>query len=165
MSRLAALEALKAIVTAEYEATRAEAAALMDAEGINSALARIGELPVASVSLVRPAAKVEVSDPSLLFDWVRERSPDSVEAYRPPPTERIKPQVLKDLLAGAEIAGEVALMPDTGEVIEGMRVTPAKKPHTMLKFATGGRDVIGDLYREGRIFDVVNRPQLGDTSE
>lgn len=138
VTRAAVLKALLDRVAAAYDEARASATEILGAEGRKNAV--VGDTKVASVSVTK-SGRVSVNEP-VLSRWVAENYPTEVETRAV-----VRPAFLEAIKRRSQEMG----MPcsPTGEVdIPGVFVGDA---YCSVRFADGGREVVAELWRQGRI--------------
>lgn len=124
-------------------AARARAAALRSAleEEARTEYDRDGTAPtwrmrdLGTATLPISKETVMVVDPGALLKWCKERHPHQVHTV-----EEVYPSFQAVLAAHCVAAGDVAALPDTGEVVPGLAVRPGGQPGSLtLRPATGVR--------------------------
>lgn len=124
--------AAKARANTLRDALEAEACAEHERDG-TAPTWRVADL--GTVTLPVSKESVVVADHAALLRWCKERHPEQVHTV-----EEVYASFQGALLATCVIVGDVAALPDTGEVVPGLAVRPGGQPGSLtLRPGTGVR--------------------------
>lgn len=137
--RVAVFKALRDRITASYDAARQDLGQHLGPEGRRNAM--VADAKIASMS-VSKAGRITVTDERALADWVAAHYPTEVE-QKP----SVRPAFLRLIRECSEAAGEPC--GPGGELdIPGLAIG---EPYVIARWAPGGEELIGELWRQGRI--------------
>jgi hypothetical protein len=151
--RLATLSALRDLIDSEVTSVRAEMgpalAAANEAMGQDRVAVSIHDadgdpVKVAAVTLTKESASIEI-DPAGFLAWTQENAPDEV-------VPAVRDSFRRGVLSHLEIAGEDVVDRRTGMVVAFAKPRAASTvPRFMLRFESGGRELVAEAWRSGSL--------------